>query len=119
MYKNTVVFDLFCLGLESGVLKLARKKNPTPLSKLITVAHEAHFRLELWLALTKQGFRHKTTIAWNDKRKEFLDEFCKLVVKDRKDNEEDASLNRLGDTDKLQHAESDEDESGGIDPEYF
>ena len=53
---------------------------PTRIQKLITIAHEAHFRLELWLALSKQGFRHKTTSAWTDKRKEYWDEFLKLVV---------------------------------------
>jgi hypothetical protein len=119
MYKNKVVFNLFCLGLESGMLKLARPLSPMRLQRLITVAHEAHFRLELWLALMKQGFRHKTTTAWNDKRKEYWDEFCKLVAADRKDNEENASLNRLG-VNANQNAEASDDEGAGdIDPEYF
>ena len=119
MYKNEVVFNLFCLGLESGMLKLARPLSPMRLQRLITVAHEAHFRLEIWLALMKQGFRHKTTTAWNDKRKEYWDEFCKLVAADRKDNEENASLNRLG-ANANQNAEASDDEGAGdIDPEYF
>jgi hypothetical protein len=46
MYRNAEIFDLFCSGLESGILKMARQKSPTPLHKLITIAHEAHFRLE-------------------------------------------------------------------------
>ncbi len=86
MYRNAEVFDLFSSGLESGMLKLARQKSPAPLRKLITIAHEAHFRLELWLALSKQGFRHKTTNAWHDKRKKYWNEFCKLVAQDRKEN---------------------------------
>jgi hypothetical protein len=76
MYKNELVFNLFCLGLESGMLKLARPPSPMRLQRLITVAHEAHFRLELWLAL---GFRHKTTTAWNDKRKTYWDKLCNVV----------------------------------------
>jgi hypothetical protein len=71
MYKNATVFNLFCLGLESGMLKMARTITPTRLQKLITIAHEAPFRLELWFALSKQGFRHKATSAWNDKRKDY------------------------------------------------
>ena len=119
MYKNEVVFNLFCLGLESGMLKLARRLSPTRLQRLITVAHEAHFRLELWLALMKQGFRHKTTAAWNDKRKEYWDEFCKLVAADRKDNEESASLNRLGLNGQQNSDGSDDEGNGGIHPDYF
>jgi hypothetical protein len=119
MYKNEVVFNLFCLGLESGMLKLARTLQPTRLQRMITVAHEAHFRLELWLALMKQGFRHKTNAAWNDKRKAYWDEFCKLVAADRKDNEETASLNRLGLNSKQNADASDDEETSRIDPDYF
>ena len=119
MYKNEVVFNLFCLGLESGMLKLARPLSPVRLQRLITVAHEAHFRLELWLALMKQGFRHKTTTAWNDKRKTYWDEFCKLVAADRRNNEEYAPLNWLG-VNANQDAEASDDEgAGGIDPAYY
>jgi hypothetical protein len=119
MYKNEVVFNLFCLGLESGMLKMARPLQPTRLQRMITVAHEAHFRLELWLALMKQGFRHKTTAAWNDKRKEYWDEFCKLVAADRKDHEETASLNRLGLNANQAADPSDDEGNGHIDPDYF
>ena len=120
MYKNATVFDLFCLGIESGQLKMARTTAPTRLQKLITIAHEAHFRLELWFALSKQGFRHKTTSAWNDKRKDYWDEFCKLVAKDRRDNEETASTDRLGEqTEPNLDGSDDDDENGGVDPEYF
>ncbi len=96
MCTNSVVFNLFCSGLESGVLKLSRPKSPTRLAKLITIAHEAHFRLEIWLALTKQGFRHKTSTSWNEKRRQYWTDFCKLVAQDRKNNEETASLSRIG-----------------------
>jgi hypothetical protein len=120
MYKNATVFNLFCLGLESGMLKMARTLSPTRLQKLITIAHEAHFRLELWLALSKQGFRHKTTSAWHDKRKDYWDEFCKLVSKDRQDNEETASTTRLGEIpDRNPDCSDDDDDCGGVDPEFF
>ncbi len=110
---------MMCAGIESGTMKFSRKRPPSRLLKLITVAHEAHFRLELWLALMKQGFRHKTTASWNDKRKEYSNEFCKLVAQDRKDNEETASFNRLGLAEENKNDDSDNDEEGDIDPEYY
>jgi hypothetical protein len=122
MYNNAPVFNLFCLGLESGMLKMARTMQPARIEKLIiTIAHEAHFRLELWLALSKQGFRHKTTGAWTDKRKEYWDEFCQLVAKDRKDNSDTACNNRLGEMheDNAQSSEEDDDDKEGLNPEYF
>jgi hypothetical protein len=74
----------------------------------------------LWFALSKQGFRHKTTSAWNDKRKDYWDEFCKLVAKDRRDNEETASTDRLGErTEPNLDGSDDDDENGGVDPDYF
>jgi hypothetical protein len=96
IYTNSVVFNLFCSGLESGVLKMSRPKSPTRLGKLITIVHEAHFRLEIWLALKKQGFRHNTTTLWTEKRRQYWTEFCKLVAQDRKDLEETASISRIG-----------------------
>jgi hypothetical protein len=47
MYTYPLLFDLFCAGLESEKL---RSTKPMPISRIeqvITVAHEAHFRLEL------------------------------------------------------------------------
>ena len=120
MYTNSVVFNLFCSGLESGMLKMSRPKSPTRLGKLITIAHEAHFRLEIWLALTKQGFRHKTTTSWNDKRRHYWTEFCKLVAQDRKDNEETASISRIGGGVLQQQDDSSgDDEAEAVNPEYF
>ena len=120
MYNNAVVFNLFCLGLESGMLKMARTMSPTRIQKLITIAHEAHFRLELWLALSKQGFRHKTTSAWTDKRKEYWDEFCKIVAEDRRNNADTASDNRLGDIPEQSAQSSDEDDdNAGLNSDYF
>ena len=69
---------------------------PTPLAALITIAHEAHFRAELWLHLGKATFRHTTTSEHIEYRKTNFDEFCELVAKDRQDNEADASNRRLG-----------------------
>ena len=58
MYQDQVIFDIFCLGLESGNFRQNRKRPYTPLNDLITKAHEAHFRVELYLPLSKKSFRH-------------------------------------------------------------
>jgi hypothetical protein len=47
MYTNEVLYDFFCAGLESGRLKQSEQMKPTHIKKLITVAHEAHFRRNL------------------------------------------------------------------------
>jgi hypothetical protein len=55
MYQDQILFDIFCLGLESGNFRQNKKRPYTPLDQLITKAHEAHFRVELYLALRKKA----------------------------------------------------------------
>jgi hypothetical protein len=58
MYRNPVMYDLFCGGVESGKIKYNEKRGPTTISKLLTMSHEANIRTELWFALEKQNYRH-------------------------------------------------------------
>ncbi len=58
MYRNPVMYDLFCGGVESGKIKYNEKRGPTTISKLLTMSHEANNRTELWFALEKQNYRH-------------------------------------------------------------
>ena len=95
MYKNSTVFTLFCQGLESGELKHSKRLQPTTIGCLITIAHEAHFRLELWYTLSKVGFSHSSKVTHIAKRKENFLAFCKLAKKDRLDNEAAAFAQRL------------------------
>jgi hypothetical protein len=117
MYKNDTVFTLFCQGLESGMLKQSMKLNPTPLASLITIAHEAHFRAELWLHLGRATFKHSATNEHIQYRKSNFDEFCEFVAKDREDNEADASSRRLGRD--LNGDAEDEDTTAPINPKYY
>ena len=88
MYTNKVLFEFLCAGLESGMLKKSiRRLVPAPLRELITVAHEAHFRSEIWLALKHKRYRHQVTITWAHERRTIWLEFCKLVKEDRDNNE--------------------------------
>jgi hypothetical protein len=64
MYLNPVLYDLLCSGIESGKLKhYPKAKKPSTLRKLITIAHEAHLRLELWFSLGKQEYHHDPSTA--------------------------------------------------------
>ena len=51
MYEYPKLLDLFCAGLECGRVRGTKRVSITPIEELITVAHEAHFRLELLYAL--------------------------------------------------------------------
>jgi hypothetical protein len=95
MYRNSVVFTLFCQGLESGELKHSKRLQPTTIGSLITIVHEAHFRLELWYTLSKADFSHSAKVTHIAKRKENFLAFCKLVKQDRLDNEANAHAQRL------------------------
>jgi hypothetical protein len=56
MYTNPVLHSKFLAGLESGHIRGLRKRNPAPITDIITTAHEAHTRLELWLALSVRNY---------------------------------------------------------------
>ena len=58
------------------------------------MAHEAHFRLELYYALGKQCFKHRNNKEWQSKRREHFIDFIKLVSTDRCQNEKAASTLR-------------------------
>ena len=56
MYRNPAVYNLICGGLESGkIKKLTKPEGPTSIKRLLTGAHEANLRLELYYALEKQS----------------------------------------------------------------
>ena len=116
MYRNDTVFTNFCGGLESGMLKQSQKLRPTPLSALITIAHEAHFRAELWLHLGKATFRHTTTTEHIEYRKSNFDDFCELVAQDRQANESDASRRRLA---REPNGDAEEVTTETINPKFY
>ena len=70
------------------------------------MAHEAHFRSEIWLALTHKRYRHQVTITWAHERRAIWLKFCQLVKEDRNNNDELASKTRL------EELEGDDVESG-------
>ena len=120
MYTNEVVYNCFCAGLESGTLKQSEKLPPTTIRKLITVPHEAHFRLKLWFALSRPAFAHVPNKDWNFTRKSEWQVFLDLVLEDRKHNEAAAHIHRLQHVDEQDDSNDDNDsDMDGIDPKYL
>ena len=125
MYRNVAMYNLLCSGVESGKLKKIPKKGKTTISDLLTVAHEAWIRMELHYNLKEQSARHSGTKAENTERREEWQAFCALVLKDRDDNEEQATLDRgIAVTDStVNDDEVDEDDEAeavpACDPKYF
>jgi hypothetical protein len=95
MYLNPALYNLLCCGLESGKLKNGKKQGPSSLRCLITVAHEAHVHLELYLALKRQRYHKKTNTSNSAARKLQWEVFCEIVFNDRFRNAEAAELARL------------------------
>jgi hypothetical protein len=121
MYRNPVLYDLFCGGVESGKIKYNEKRAPTTISKLLTMSHEANIRNEIWWALEKQNFHHNPSTTHIQDRKDQWLKCCDYVFKDRADNEEQATKERRGDC-PLQHEESgddDDDEEDELDKKYY
>ena len=86
MYTNPVLYHKFLAGLESGHIRGLKKRNPAPITEVITTAHEAHIRLELWLALSCRNYRHTPGIPDNvDRKKKWL-KMATMVYEDREKN---------------------------------
>ena len=95
MYLNPALYNLLCCGLESGKLKNGKKQGLSSLRCLITVAHEAHLRLELYLALKRQRYHKKPNTTNKTRRTLMWEQFCELVYNDRFRTAEAAELARL------------------------
>ena len=121
MYTHEKLFDLFCAALETGRFRGTEQMPISPIENLITVAHEAHFRLELWFALQAQSFRHDTAKSAQEDRKEKHKNLCILVAQDRLENGTLANRNRntsrASNDDDSNNSDSDSDE--GVDSQYY
>ena len=96
MYLNPAIYNLMCCGLESGKLKNAKKhQTRSSLRCLVTVAHEAHIRLELYLALERQRFHKKPNTTHAEDRTKQWEQFLEIVFNDRERNAETAEQARL------------------------
>ena len=95
MYLNPVLYDLLCSGIESGKLKnYPRVKQPSTLRRLLTIASEAHIRLELFFTLEEQKYYHDPSTDHGKKRIRMWKKLCVIVKSDRDRNGEQAELIR-------------------------
>jgi hypothetical protein len=122
MYAHPALFDLFCAGLESGRFRSTKKiTNIAPIEDLITVAHEAHFRLELWYSLRGLNYsRHDSSKHNIAERHEKFGEFCRYVIADRHDNATAAFQKRTaGEPPVVDEAASSSDEDDGVETDFW
>ena len=119
MYTNPVLYRKFTLGLESGNIRGLKRRNPAPIHELITTAHEAHIRLELWLALSRRNYRHTPSMQDNIDRKKKWKRMAALVKKDRADNGKDAHETRVKDLPRMPDEESDDGDDESLGSEFY
>ena len=122
MYKNSALYDLLCSGIESGKLKNNRKRGPTSIRNLLTIAHEANIRLELHYNMQSQKSRHHPSHDHGIERKATWKVFMNLVLEDRQANEQQATEERRGNVvygDGNPPASDSEDEAESLDPKFF
>ena len=93
-YSNFILYDLFCAGLESGFFRNSHLRSCSNIAKLITPAHEAHFRTELWFALSKKSFRHNSFKKGNKARVKQFKEILNVVAEGRQKYLPDAIAHR-------------------------
>jgi hypothetical protein len=92
----------------------------TRIQDIITVPHEAHFRLELWFALRGGNYSHDTSKHSVTERHEKFAEFCRYVTENRHDNADLAFANRaaagpLPEEDACSSSDSDD----GVGQDYY
>ena len=117
MYLCQPLYNLISAGLESGKMKGITVEGPTPLQHLITNSHEAHFRLELVLALGSQAYRHAYMAAAMSKRARQFEELAVAVKSDRSRHGEVAWRGRFNALTARAAAENNDDDEDDDDAE--
>ena len=90
LYLNQSVYNCLVGGLETGKIKGLRAQGTTPLERIITISYEAHFRVELILALSSQGYRHAYIPEACNERARMFEQMLPVVKRDRENNAEQA-----------------------------
>ena len=95
LYTNQKVYNKWTEGIESGKLRSTKFVDPRTISKSIIIAHEAHFRLDLFLTLQKRGYRHGPGHLEAKSRKKMWNGLLRKVYEDRQNNEASAHDKRM------------------------
>ena len=88
LYLNQLLYNCLAGELETGKIKGLRPQGTTPLEKIITISYEAHFRVELVLALSSQGYRHAYTTETCNERARVFEKMLAVVKRGRGNNAE-------------------------------
>ena len=83
-YKNGELYRRWCEGFESLQLKGCEIPGPKPITELLTLAHETHFRLEIYMAMSRTSFVHTPGVAAALHRRLLFKKLLPLVREDRK-----------------------------------
>jgi hypothetical protein len=132
LYQNHEAYKALSEGFEHGHLRQQYQTEPQPLSRTLTTAAEAHFRMELYYALETSGFHHGLSKASYDERVNQWQQMIPKVFEDREANETAAWAHRQ---DKMNEdpdgpSEEDNDDAGeeeadgaseayAVDPKYL
>ena len=81
LYRNPVAYEALSAGFESGHMRQTTYIEPQPLSKTLTTAAEAHFRMELYYCLSRPCFSHQKSQASYDSRMNMWHELIPKVFK--------------------------------------
>ena len=115
MYTYPLLFDLFCAGLESGKLRSTKAMPLSRIEQIITVAHEAHFRLELWFSLRGGNYSHNSSNHSIGERRMKFGEICRFVNQDRHENADKAFADRrAAGPENENDSESDDSSNDGV-----
>ena len=83
-YKNGELYHRWCEGFESLQLRGCKIPGPRPITELLTLAHETHFRLEIYMAMSRTSFVHTPGTAAALHRRLLFKKLLPLVREDRK-----------------------------------
>ena len=83
-YKNGELYRRWCEGFESLQMRGCKIPGPKPITELLTLAHETHFRLEIYMAMSRTSFVHTPGTAAALHRRLLFKKLLPLVREDRK-----------------------------------
>ena len=83
-YKNGELCRRWCEGFESLQMKGCKTPGPKPMMELLTLAHETHLRLEIYMATSRTSFVHTPGTAAALHRRLLFKKLLPLVREDRK-----------------------------------
>jgi hypothetical protein len=87
MYTFPKLYNIFCLGMESGKLRgMHHRTDHCALPDMLSISYEAHFRVELHCTMSEAGYRHLYSKEAVQERSLIFKRVCRCVKNDRMNN---------------------------------